>query len=119
VDDISSQEKSVATSETGKTRESNKMSSTWYSKEKYINKIKNYKKRRKKKFEAKDNLKRSKKRRNPLRSKPRLNLKKRLCGPLYPHLGPHIPSDLIEFYFDPVCAALGAINSARTTCALT
>jgi hypothetical protein len=76
VDDISSQEKSVATSETGKTRESNKMSSTWYSKEKYINKIKNYKKRRKKKFEAKDNLKRSKKRRNPLRSKPRLNLKK-------------------------------------------
>ena len=49
VDNNYLQGKSVATSETDKARESNKMNPSWYSKEKYTNMIRNYKKRRKKK----------------------------------------------------------------------
>jgi hypothetical protein len=67
VDNSSSHGKSVATSDTDKARTSHKTNPAWYSKEKYINGIRNYKRRRKKKkFEAKS--KRRKKRRNPLRS---------------------------------------------------
>ena len=59
--------KSVATSDTDKARKSHKTNPAWYSQERYINGIRNYKRRRRKK-KFKDKSKRNKQQRNPLRS---------------------------------------------------